>query len=76
MTKVENVTSEAVEQIRVRVLPDGRMPRDDVAAYLGCTPKTLAMWQLQGKGPCSVRIGGRRFYYKADLDAFIRGEVA
>lgn len=60
------------EPLRVRVLPDGRMTRADAARYLGHTPKTLAMWQLQGKGPNSVLVGGRRFYYKDALDAFIR----
>lgn len=70
-------TSSAIERVRVRVLPDGRMTRADAARYLGVTPKTLAMWQLQGKGPRSVRVGGLRFYYVADCDAFIRrGEAA
>ena len=36
----------------------------------------MAMWQLEGKGPKSVRVGGRRFYYQRILDAFIRGEAA
>jgi hypothetical protein len=62
------------DRIRVRVLPDGRMTRDDAAKYLGRQPKTLAMWQLQGKGPRSVMVGGRRFYFQADLDTFVRGE--
>ena len=63
------------DRVRVRVLPDGRLTRDDAAKYLGRQPKTLAMWQLQGKGPRSVLVGGRRFYFKPDLDAFIRGEA-
>jgi hypothetical protein len=66
----------AVEQVRVRVLPDGRMTRADAAHYLGHQSKTLSMWQLAGKGPRSVKVGGRVFYYRADLDAFIRGEAA
>jgi hypothetical protein len=61
------------EQVRVRVLPDGRMTRENAARYLGNQPKTLAMWRLQGKGPRSVKVGGRIFYYRADLDAFIDG---
>lgn len=65
----------AVDQPRVRVLPDGRMNRADAARYLGCKPKTLAMWKLQGKGPRSVKVGGLRYYYQNDLDAFIRGEA-
>lgn len=63
-----------LEELRVRILPDGRMTREDAARYLGHRPKTLAMWQLQGKGPKSVLVGGKRFYFRADLDAFIRGE--
>ena len=66
----------AVETVRVRVLPDGRMTREDAARYLGHAPKTLAQWQLQGKGPRSVLVGGRRFYFKDDLDRFVRGETA
>jgi len=63
-----------VERIRVRVLPDGRMSRQDAAKYLGLKEKTLAMWELEKKGPQSVKVGGRRFYYQDTLDAFIRGE--
>ncbi len=67
--------AESVERVRVRVLPHGRMPREDAARYLGHTPKTLAQWQLQGKGPRSVLVDGRRFYFKDDLDRFVRGET-
>ena len=66
----------SIEQVRVRVLPDGRMSRRDAAKYLGRAEKTLAMWATEGKGPRSVLVGGRRFYYQAVLDAFIRGEDA
>ncbi len=62
-----------IEQVKIRVLPDGRVTRKDSARYLGCTEKTMAMWQLEGKGPPSVLVGGRRFYFKDGLDAFIRG---
>ena len=65
-----------IEEVRIRVLPDGRMSRRDAARYLGYEVKTLAMWELEGRGPRSVKIAGRRFYYRADLDAFIRGEAA
>jgi hypothetical protein len=66
----------AVEQVRVRVLPDGRMAREDAARYLGLGSKTLAMWALQGKGPRSVKVGGRVFYFKDILDGFVRGDPA
>ena len=65
-----------VEHVHVRILPDGGMTRKDAARYLGMRPKTLAMWQLDGRGPRSVRVGGRRFYFQVELDAFIRGETA
>ena len=68
---MSETTSVAIEQVRVRVLPDGRMSRRDAAAYLGRAEKTLAMWELEGKGPRSLLVGGRRFYFKADLDSFI-----
>jgi hypothetical protein len=72
-TQTVKVAADPVDLVRVRVLPDGRMTRSDAAKYLGHQPKTLAMWQLQRKGPPSVLVGGRRFYFKEDLDAFIRG---
>ncbi len=66
----------AIDQVRVRVLPDGRLTRRDAAKYLGRAEKTLAMWTLEGKGPPSQLVGGRRFYFKDALDAFVRGEAA
>ena len=66
----------AIDQVRVRVLPDGRLTRKDAAKYLGRAEKTLAMWELEGKGPSSLLVGGRRFYFKDVLDAFVRGEAA
>ena len=64
-----------LEKPRVRVLPDGRLSREDAATYLGLKPKTLSMWQLAGKGPKAAKVGGRVFYFKDDLDAFVRGEA-
>ena len=66
-------TTDPFDHVRVRILPDGRMTRADAARYLGKKPKTLAMWALNGKGPRSVKVG-RQYYFKDDLDAFIRGE--
>jgi hypothetical protein len=65
----------AIDQVRVRVLPDGRLTREDAAMYLGKSAKTLAMWAMTGKGPRSIRVGGRVFYYLRDLDAFVCGEA-
>ena len=44
------IAEPVIEQVRVRVLPDGRLSRKDAAAYLGRAEKTLAMWHLGGKG--------------------------
>jgi hypothetical protein len=66
----------AIDRVRVRILPDGRMSRDEAAKYLGRASKTLAQWVVDGKGPRSVCIGGRIYYYKSELDDFIRGEAA
>ena len=65
----------AVDQVRVRILPDGRMSRRDAARYLGWAEKTLAMRALKGLPPDGVKVGGRCFYFKDSLDAFIRGEA-
>lgn len=64
------------ENVSVRILPDGRLTREDAARYLGFSSKTLAQWHINGKGPRNVRVGGRRFYYKKDLDAFIGSKPA
>ena len=66
----------ALKQVSVRVLPDGRLNRRDSAAYLGVSQKTMAMWQLQGKGPASVLVGGRRFCFLDELDRFVREGAA
>jgi hypothetical protein len=61
-----------IEQITVRVLPDGRLSRAEAAKYLGRASKTLAVWKWQGTGPRWILIGGRVFYYRKDLDDYIR----
>lgn len=75
-TELDNDVSDqvVVEVVRVRILPDGRLTREDAAKYLGLKPKTLSMWAVDGKGPPHVRLGGRVFYFKEALDAFVRGE--
>ena len=58
-------------EIFVDLLPDGRLSAANAATYLGLSPKTLATWRVQGRGPAFVK-RGRIFYYKEDLDAWIR----
>jgi predicted DNA-binding transcriptional regulator AlpA len=76
MQEPASAESIAIEQVRVRVLPDGRMRREDAARYLGLASKTLSNLQLQGKGPRPIKISGRVFYYRRDLDRFIQEQVA
>jgi hypothetical protein len=62
---------DTVQTTRVFVHPDGRMDRKNAALYLGCAAKTLADWATKGSGPAYVSVGGRSFYFRADLDAWI-----
>ncbi len=41
-------------------------------AYLSASPKTLAVWRSQGRGPRYRTCGGRLvLYHRDDLDAFV-----
>lgn len=57
--------------VPVRFTPDGRASRKDAATFVGVKPKTLADWQRLGKGPLPRKVGGRVFYRRADLEAFV-----
>ena len=65
-----------IEVVRVRLLPNGNMDSNNAAKYLGRAPKTLAMWRMEGIGPEWTKNGGRIFYNKEALDAFMRGKAA
>ena len=65
---------EDIDQVRVRVWPDGRVDRVNAAKMLGRAPKTLAEWHRLGLGPTSFLIGGRRFYRLDELRAYANGE--
>jgi hypothetical protein len=64
-----------VDEVRVQILPDGRVARNDAATFLGYKPKTLAEWHRLGKGPRSRMVGGRRFYDIEDLRAFAQSNA-
>ena len=57
-------------EIAIPTFPDGRMTADNAAAYLGLSPKTLAMMRCRGSGPAFIK-RGRIFYFREDLDAWI-----
>ncbi len=58
------------ERVKITVLPDGRLDAKSAAAYLGLSPKTLAMKLGSGADAEYVK-RGRVFYFKADLDAWV-----
>ncbi|WP_267387057.1 helix-turn-helix domain-containing protein [Sphingomonas sp. GC_Shp_3] len=55
----------------VNCTPDGRYNRQQAAAYLGISAKTLANYAVRGLGPRCGKVGGRVFYFQDDLNSFI-----
>ena len=55
----------------VDILPDGRMNAKAAAAYVGLSVQTMAIKVCDGTGPKFVK-RGRIFYYRADLDMWLR----
>lgn len=68
--------TDAIEQVKVMVLPGNRVDRKNAAKALGRQPKTLAEWRRLGIGPKPINVGGRIFYDWGDVQAFARGEAA
>ena len=60
-----------LKKVKVRILPDGRMDSANTARYLDCSQKSLANRRSAGTGPPFVK-RGRIFYYKEDVDAWLR----
>lgn len=67
-------SSESHQALRLQVLPDGKVNRQNAALFLGRAPKTLAEWHRLGIGPSSFLIGCRRFYWLDELRAYACGE--
>ena len=63
-----------INTVSVEMLPDGRMNPTNASLYVGCSGSTLARWLGKGEGPKSVLVGGLRWYFRDDLDAFIKGD--
>jgi hypothetical protein len=47
--------------------PPELLTKDEAAALLRRSPKTLSHWRLNGEGPPAFRVGRRLFYLRADL---------
>lgn len=55
----------------IYIYPDGRLDRANAALYTGFSIKTLAMHACAGTGPKFQKIGGRVFYRRENLDAWL-----
>ncbi len=44
---------------------------EETAANIGVNPKTLQRWAREGRGPRRVRIGGRCYYHKANIETWL-----
>lgn len=53
--------------------PDGRLDVGNASAYLGLTPKTLAMMRSLGTGPKFIK-RGHIFYFRNDLDEWLNAK--
>lgn len=63
-----------IDQVRVRVTPDGRVNRRDAGTILDRSAKTLCEWKAKGWGPRSISVGGREYYFYNECLAMARGE--
>lgn len=46
----------------------------DTSAYLGVNNKTLIRWSNEGRGPTRARIGGRAYYFKPEVQAWVENK--
>ena len=60
-----------MQSFEIFSFPDGRLDRQNAALYTGFSIKTLAMHATAGTGPKFQKIGGRVFYRREDLDAWL-----
>lgn len=56
--------------------PDSDHPAERVAAYLGASVGTLANWRNIGGGPRFRKLGGKIYYRKADVTAWVEQSPA
>lgn len=55
--------------------PDRFTPQT-LATYLDVAVQTVYGWSHRGQGPIGYRVGGRKFYDREDVDAWIRAQKA
>ncbi|HJQ59875.1 MAG TPA: helix-turn-helix domain-containing protein [Vineibacter sp.] len=69
-------TTAPLAPVRLRTRPSASAlseyyTRQEAADALGITPPTLGEWTAAGNGPPATKIGGRFFYRKAALAAWL-----
>ncbi|WP_421680801.1 helix-turn-helix transcriptional regulator [Stenotrophomonas bentonitica] len=52
-----------------------RLKGPAAATYLGLSVSTLEKMRLEGRGPRYLKLGGRCFYRRADLDAYLEAAI-
>lgn len=62
------------KSVQVDILPDGRMTTENAAKYTGFSVSTLAHYRMTDEGPPFVKIGGKVFYKKAQVDKWLRAK--
>jgi predicted DNA-binding transcriptional regulator AlpA len=55
----------------VHSFPDGRMDTQNASKYVGLSNKSMAQMRCEGTGPNFIKLGGKVFYYRSDLDTWI-----
>jgi len=63
------------KSIENQMTPDGRMTASVAATYIGVSQFTLERWRREGVGPSFVKLEGKYFYRKTDLDEWIEESV-
>jgi predicted glutamine amidotransferase len=59
-----------MKSVEIVMYPDGRLDTINASAYVGLSPKTMAMMRCDGTGPRFIK-RGRVFYFREDLDAWL-----
>jgi hypothetical protein len=67
---------QAVEVVKIVVLPSGKVDRKNTAKAVNRIEKTLSEWARLGIGPKPQNIQGRIFYDWAEVQAFMGATAA
>jgi len=62
---------QSIYEIHVNKYPDKLVPRQDAPGITKLALSTLDSYQVRGKGPRSIKIGGKVFYRLLDLARWI-----